>query len=137
MNLDLEGCIPFSPFPWLLHYNIDKVFVHIRAVFCLLSLVINKALDGYENLVEKGRKIKVELTGLEFQDQDDPNREVLCLSPFNNFGMIIYCIEIYTYLVIWILYFVHIIQSMENLWWNTHGREARKLQIYNISHLIP
>ena len=112
MNLDLEGCIPFSPFPWILHYNIDKVFVHIRAVFCLLSLVINKVLDGYENLVEKGRKIKVKLTGLEFQDQDDPNREV---SPFNNFGMIIYCIEIYTYLVIWILYFVHIIQSMENL----------------------
>jgi len=52
MNLDLEGCIPFSPFPWLLHYNIDKVFVHIRVVLCLLSLVINKVLDGYENPVD-------------------------------------------------------------------------------------
>lgn len=39
-----------------------------------------QVLDAYENPVEKGRKIKVELTGLEFQDQefqdqDDPNRE--------------------------------------------------------------
>lgn len=39
-----------------------------------------QVLDAYENPVEKGRKIKVELTGLEFQDQefqdkDDPYRD--------------------------------------------------------------
>lgn len=39
-----------------------------------------QVLDAYENPVEKGRKIKVELTGLElqdqeFQDHDDPYRE--------------------------------------------------------------